>query len=231
MFPHLDPLLVHQPLKTYPSCCATGSGAATLFHSLDCNLLLIDQRSSGQSEGRYLTFGIRDKYDLQAWLFLLADKLGPEHPLYLDGISMGATTVLMASDMEFPANVRGIIADCGFTSPGDILRYLIEREYHLPARPMAAILNVYACIFAGIDIDEWSTEEALKAARYPVLLTHGTGDTFVPSRMSERAYAACTSEKQLELFPDAGHGVSYLKDTPRYQKALREFLEKYTYDS
>lgn len=201
------------------------------YHDLGYNLLLCDQRAHGLSQGRYITYGVKERLDVLSWVTYASMMLGEDHPIFITGLSMGATTVLMASDMEFPANVRGIIADCGFTSPGDILRYLIEREYHLPAKPLAAILNVYACVFAGIDIDEWSTEEALKAARYPVLLTHGTGDTFVPSWMSERAYAACTSEKQLELFPDAGHGVSYLKDTPRYQKALREFLEKYTYDS
>ena len=207
------------------------SASMEYYHELGYNLVLCDQRAHGLSQGRFITFGVKERLDVLSWVTYLSMMLGEDHPIFITGLSMGATTVLMAADMEFPANVRGIIADCGFTSPGDILRYLLEKTYHLPVKPMAAILHVYARLFAGIGLDEWSTEEALQHTKLPVLLAHGTGDTFVPSVMSERAYAACAGEKYLELFPDAGHGVSYLKDKPRYQKALKDFLEKYTYDS
>ena len=198
------------------------------YHQLGYNLLLCDQRAHGESQGRYITFGVKERLDVLSWVTYMSMMLGEDHPIFLTGLSMGATTVLMAADMEFPANVRGIIADCGFTSPGDILRHLIKKWSHLPVKPTAALLNVYARIFAGVDLDEWSTEEALRQTHLPVLLVHGTGDNFVPCDMSRRAYAACTGEKRLELFEGAGHGVSYLKETERYQNILKEFLDAHT---
>ena len=87
------------------------------LHKQGYNLLLCDQRAHGASQGRFLTFGVRERCDVLSWVTYLAQRLGPEHPMYLSGMSMGATTVLMASCFEFPANVRGIVADCGFTSP------------------------------------------------------------------------------------------------------------------
>ncbi len=196
------------------------------YHDLGYHMLFCDQRAHGLSQGRYITFGVKERLDVLSWVTYLSCGLGQEHPIFLSGLSMGAATVLMAADMEFPANIRGIIADCGFTSPGDILRELVKRRYHLPPKPVVWFLNLYARVLAGFGVDEWSTEMALKNARYPIFLAHGTGDDFVPHWMSERAFAACTGEKQLELFEGAGHGTSFLKDRPRYERELEGFLER-----
>ena len=161
-----------------------------------------------------------------SWVTYMSLMLGQNHPIFLSGLSMGASTVLMAADMEFPANVRGIIADCGFTSPGDQLRFLVKKWYHLPPGFMVALLGIFTRVFGGFGMDEWSTELSLKEAKYPILLAHGEADSLVPSFMSQQAFDACTGKKRLELFPGAEHGVSYLTDKARYQKALLEFLEE-----
>lgn len=75
---------------------------------------------------------------------------------------------------------------------------------------------------------EASTLDAVSQTKLPILFLHGTADTFVPCSMSQAAYDACTSEKQLILVDGAKHGYSYLVDRPRVQAALADFLEKYT---
>lgn len=203
------------------------SAVLPYYHELGFNLLICDQRSHGQSEGNYITFGVRERYDVVSWVTYLSLMLGESHPLILDGLSMGASTVLMASDLELPGNVRGIIADCGFTSPGDIIRYLLKKQYGLPARPVAAFISLFTKVFAGFGLEQWSTTEALRNARYPVLLIHGLADDFVPSWMSRAAYDACTSEKTLIEVEGAEHGCSYLRAPERCKAALKEFLEKH----
>lgn len=195
------------------------------YQSLGFNLLLIDQRGNNGSQGPFITFGVKERLDVLSWVTYTAMTLGETHPIYLSGLSMGATTVCMAADLEFPANVRGILADCGFTSPHEILCHIIKNKYHLPAKPVVAFLNIFTNLFAGFSLYEWSTAHALKNARYPVILFHGLDDDFVPAWMSRASLEACTGEKSLHEFPDAGHGLSYLVDTPRYQALLREFLE------
>ena len=121
------------------------------LHKQGYNLLLCDQRAHGASQGRFLTFGVRERYDVLSWVTYLAQRLGQEHPMYLSGMSMGATTVLMASCFEFPANVCGIVADCGFTSPWDVMKSVAlqmasrrtapagaERVFHPPRRLLPA---------------------------------------------------------------------------------------------
>lgn len=82
------------------------SASLLFYRSLGYNLLLVDQRAHQDSEGTFLTFGAKERYDVISWVTYLGQKLGQAHPLFLGGLSMGATTVLLASCFEFPANVR-----------------------------------------------------------------------------------------------------------------------------
>ena len=202
------------------------SGSMEFYHNQGFNTLYCDQRAHGLSQGRVICFGVKERFDVMSWVTYMSLMLGEDHPIFLSGLSMGASTVLMAADMEFPANVRGIIADCGFTSPGDQLRFLVKERYHLAPKLTVGFLGIFTRIFGGFGIDQWSTEQALAEARYPILLAHGEADSLVPSDMSRKAFEACSGKKRLELFPRAEHGISYLIDKARYQKALLEFLEE-----
>ena len=169
--------------------------------------------------------GMYENEHTKAWAEALARKLGRETPIFLGGVSMGAATVLMASNLPMEANVRGIVADCGFTSPGDIIRYLMRRHYPLPPRPAAGLLNLSCRLLGGFGLDQWSTVRAVAETTRPILFFHGEEDHFVPKEMTEAAYRACRSEKTLLEFPGAGHGLSYMADTPRYLAALRTFFD------
>lgn len=106
----------------YKSCWQIDFGLVLPYYydTLGYSLLLVDQRAHGSSQGKYLTFGVRERLDVLSWATYMGQKLGQNAPLILGGLSMGATTVLLASCFDFPANVRAVIADCGFTSPYEI---------------------------------------------------------------------------------------------------------------
>ena len=198
------------------------------LHRQGYHVLLCDQRAHGASEGRYMTFGVRERYDVLSWVTYLSQMLGPEHPMYLSGMSMGATTVLLSSCFEFPANVRGILADCGFSSPYAIMKSVLnERCKWLLANLILTPTDLFCRIFAGFSIRECATTDAVSVTKYPILFLHGADDHFVPCRMSQEAYDACRSEKKLLLIQGAGHARAYVTDTPRVQSVLEEFLENH----
>ena len=100
------------------------SGGSELCFQMGHNLLLIDQRAHGRSQGRTITFGIQERQDLLKWTDYAIDRFGSEVNIFLFGISMGGATVLLASELDLPDNVKGIIADCPYASPILVLRSL-----------------------------------------------------------------------------------------------------------
>ena len=200
------------------------SASMPYYHNQGYNLLLVDQRAHGQSDGKYISFGVRERYDVLSWVTYLAMMLGEEHPMFLSGLSMGASTVCMAADLEFPANVRGIIADCGYVSPADILGTVAEKEYHISRKLALPFLNVFSHIFCGFGLWDCATTEALAHTKLPVAFFHGLDDRLVPCGMSRQSYDACASVKVLTEFPGADHGTSWLTDSARYKRVLEEFM-------
>lgn len=199
------------------------SAVLEFYHELGFHLLLAHQRSHGKSQGKYITFGVRERLDVLRWIQWHNATFG-DGDLFLGGMSMGATTVLLAAGEDLPGNVRGVIADCGFTSPWDIICREIRKEVHLPPAPLAWSAGIFARLLGKFGLREASTVEAMAHCRVPVLLIHGTGDNFVPCEMSQKAYDACKGEKTLILVEGAGHGLSYVVDPRRCRKALEQFL-------
>lgn len=200
--------------------------AVPLLRSLGYQLLLVDERAHQGSAGRYLTFGVKERRDVLSWAKAMAARLGPAHPMYLQGISMGASTVLMAADQEFPENVRGIVADCGFTAPVEIVRLVMRTVFRVPPVPMLYLTELWCRLLGGFSLWGWSTERALETCRLPVLFVHGKDDGLIPWQMTQRSYDACVSDKTLLYVEGAGHGESFLVDRPACEQALREFFEK-----
>lgn len=196
------------------------------YKGLGFNLLFVDQRAHGASEGKYICFGVKERLDCVRWAEYIDRRVGGE--IFLDGISMGASTVLMAAGEQLPESVRGVIADCGFTSPHDIMLKVMETDLKVRCRPLFRFVAWLVRLRAGFAVDEYSTLDAMKKNKVPVLFLHGTGDKFVPYEMTVQAYEACAAEKQLLLVEGAGHGTSYLKDMEGCKRALSEFLKKYS---
>lgn len=189
------------------------------------NLLVADQRAHGESEGKYIGFGIKERGDCLLWA-KEATRIFEGQPLILEGLSMGATTVLMASGDDLPPQIKGIIADCGFTSPAAILSEVIRKDYHIPPALILPAMNIWFRLLAGYDISEYSTAQALAKCRLPVLFIHGMADDFVPYRMGEENAAAFSGDKTFISVEGAGHGLSYLVDRDRCDGALNAFLAK-----
>ena len=200
--------------------------AMDFYYSRGYELVLIDQRASGKSSGSWIGFGVLERYDCLAWIRYLNAEYQPL-PTFLSGISMGCTTVLMALGLEMPSNVKGVVADCGFTSPKEIIRHVMRRNLHLGTGLLMLLMSLFTKLFAGYSYDEYSTVEALKDNKIPILFIHGKEDRYVPHEMTLKNYEACTAEKELLLVEGAGHGTSYLQDREGVEKALGAFFERY----
>ena len=198
-------------------------GGALRCFRLGRSALVVDQRSSGSSDGSVITFGINEHRDCLTWVDFMLEHFGPEVKIILTGISMGASTVLMAAGRDLPANVVGVLADCGYSSAKEIICKVI-RQMKLPAKPLYPFVKLGAKLFGHFDLECYSPVEAMKACKVPVIFFHGEADDFVPCDMSWRCYEACASKKMLVTVPNAGHGLCYPVAPERYLQALKEFF-------
>lgn len=188
------------------------------------SLLLVDARAHGMSEGTYIGFGCLDRRDALDWLEWIIERCGEDVEILMHGTSMGGATVLMASGLELPTQVKGIVSDCGFTSPKDVFTHVLHSMYHLPAFPAIPAANLMNKRLAGYGMDECNAAREVRNATVPILVIHGSADTFVPVSMCEEIYVNIASPKQKLIVEGAAHAESYYKDTASYEKALDEFI-------
>lgn len=227
-YPAAQPKRILVAMHGWRSCWARDFGVVTPFwHANGCSVLYAEQRGQGESGGEYMGFGMLERHDCLRWA-QWAQAHNPDRlPLYLVGVSMGATTVLMTGGMELPKAVRGIIADCGFTSAHAIWRHVAEENLHLRYGFYAAAANDLCKKKIQMDPRDYSTVDAMAECTVPVLFVHGTDDSFVPITMTYENYKACPGKKHLLVVPGAEHAMSYCTDRPLYEKTLLDFWKTY----
>lgn len=203
------------------------SSNAHQFYEMGYNVLAIDLRGHGSSEGKYIGMGWDDHYDLMEWInYLINEDSNCEIILY--GVSMGATTVMNVSGEEIPSQVKLAIEDCGFTSVWDILKYQMNEIFDLPSFPLLNITNIITQIKCGYSFKQADTRQQLANAKIPILFIHGNLDTFVPFYMLDELYDSANCPKEKLVIKDAWHGVSSKVDPLTYWNKVKSFIHKYT---
>ena len=200
---------------------------APFWFDNDCAVLFAEQRGQGNSGGDYMGFGLLERCDCLDWINWVNERTEGRLPIYLGGVSMGATTILMTTGFELPENVKGIVADCAFTSPHAIWKHVVENNFHLPYGLYSRAAKDICEKRIQVSSDSYSTTEALANCKVPVLFIHGTDDNFVPIEMTYKNYKACVSDKRLFIVPGAEHGMSYLVDKDGYETAVKQFWNDY----
>ncbi|MDO4167945.1 MAG: alpha/beta hydrolase [Eubacteriales bacterium] len=201
---------------------------ARFLHEHQCNLLFIDQRCCGASEGEYITFGAKEQYDVQRWSYYIAQRNKERLPVYLYGESMGAAAVLMASGHKLPQEVRGLIADCGFRSMKGQLQDIAANWFHINHVELLLFrVNLFCAFLGGFRMKEADTTRAMRTNKRPVLFFHGSKDTYVDPRNSRYNYSLCQAPKEFVMIPGARHLCSAYEEPELYRDKITKFFAKY----
>ena len=223
--PEAPTFLLFHGYRTHPF--RDNAGLIAYCEEQNMNYLLCDHRGQGTSEGDCTTYGNQERFDVKTWCQWAVNRLGEDSVLYLGGASMGATSVLLSTELGLPENVKAVVADCGFSSPDEII-VKVGKSLGFPAWFSHAVMKFIAKKYVGFDLDEVNTKIAMLSNTIPTLFIHGTGDNFVPMEMSRRAYESCVHLKPLQKdfleIENAPHMMAYFYDPELYLSAVHVFL-------
>lgn len=191
------------------------------------NVFMIDHRASGESEGRYITYGAKESEDCMDWLNFMLSNFGSDISIILHGCSMGSATVMLLTGNVLPDNVKFAVSDCGYsTLKGQLYhnfsQYKMIPKLFYPLYRQAAILQ------ADFDPDEVKPIEAVSKCLVPMIFAHGKNDDFVPFEMVLANFDACSSPDK-ELFTvDGAEHVQSFQMSEEFKDAIVKYINKYT---
>lgn len=209
----------------YTSKAKHMAGFVNKFYSLGYNVLAVDARAHGDSEGTKIGMGWVERFDVIEWIKYIIS-LEPDAQIILHGVSMGASTVLMASGEELPKNVKAIIADCGYTSEWDEFKQEAD-VLHIPWFPVLNASSAISKVRDGYDFKQASAVEQVKKSHIPTLFIHGSKDELVPYGMLNELYSAANCKKEILTIQGAGHALSSSVAPELYWNTVETFLKKH----
>ncbi len=205
-------------LETQPYC--------KLFHDKNFNVLAVDCRAHGKSEGSCIGFGWLDRLDIISWVKFLNEKT-PESKILLFGVSMGGSAVCMACGEKDLKNVVAAISDCAFDNADREIDFILSKKKIL--KIFKKHLYSFAKRVHNFDIKQADAIKQVKKTQIPILYIHGGADNFVPLENMKNLYA-CTPTNLRKSFvaQDAGHALAYAEAGVLYEKAIFDFLKERT---
>lgn len=212
------------------------------FYQAGYNLLFVDSRATGGSDGEYVTYGQYESDDVLYWINQeISDK--PQQGILLYGGSMGAATMMSTLAKPIPKNVKGIIENCGFQSIDKQLRYTYTNLVAPLLANFAFLIDLdmvsdqaHEDLYMKLLKENYFDQElhlnttaelpaiGMSETSIPKLLIHGTEDNIVPVSNAQSLYDVSKGYKDLVLINGAGHGEAQKVDPATYNQHVSDFL-------
>lgn len=217
-------ILVHG----YTDCAFTMMPIAYIYyHDMGYNVLLPDLQYHGESEGKAVNMGWKDRLDVLQWSEVADSVFGGHTQMVVHGISMGAATTMMLSGEKLPSYFKCFVEDCGYTSVWDEFAYELREMFSLPVFPMLYEASVISKIRFGWSFGEASALKQVKKCHLPMLFIHGDADNYVPTRMVYPLYQAKPQPKELWVVKGASHSSSFRLNQNAYREKISRFVGTY----
>lgn len=213
------------------SICYVGSlKYFDIFYRNGFNVLIVNQRRHGKSEGKYSTYGFYEKYDINMWIEYLKSRFGNDIILGLHGESMGAGTVM--ETLPLNDSIKFVIEDCGYSNFHELIGFQITHEYknrliRKILRPSLLFANFFMKTKAKFSMKKIVPIDIVASTSLPMMFVHGKEDYFVPWYMAVDLYKAKTKGyKELYLVEGAKHAEALEVNKILYEKKIMTFIEK-----
>lgn len=202
----------------------TMNWASNEFYKMGYNILAIDLRGHGKSDGDFIGLGWLDQHDIVRWVEFL-EEYDDGCDIVLYGVSMGATAIMNAASLGLSDSVKVVIEDSGFSEAWSLFKYHMQETFTVPTFPFLNVTNLIVKLRLGFSLKSGPIQ-AIENNEIPIMFIHGTQDSLIPISMVDELYEACNSDKELYIIEGAGHVESNEIDKSYWNK-IHEFINKY----
>lgn len=189
------------------------------------NVLAVDSRCHGLSDGRYITVGFEESKDALAWSRLLTEDYGVKAILY-HGICIGAAGGMLAiTSPDCPETVKGLIAEGMFPRFRESMRNnLIERKRLM--FPVLQLVMLHFRAHTGYTMRKGPADHIIKMDK-PLLMIHSKKDKYSTYDNAVRMFESCPSKhKTLVSYEEGDHSMLRITDTEKYDSAIKNFINE-----
>ena len=206
-------------------CAWYGYFYAFPYHKAGCNVLVIDGRAHGLSEGRYSTVGILESQDTVQWMEFLKENFA-QKSFILHCICIGGSTGILAAKTAFgKENVEKIIIDGGFISFKESYKQHYVAQGH-------ALFPVYYEIwfwfrhYTGVSVNISNPLKEIKNIKCPVLFIYSKKDIYSLPEKGQKLIDACPTETTVKWFEEGKHSHVRYANPEEYDQTIVDFVKR-----
>ena len=195
---------------------------ADLYQKNKFNIIVVDPRAAGLSEGKYTGAGMLEGKDLNAWINLVHDKFGIEH-FVIHGICIGSVAAIYVASEHNPY-VDSIVMEGPFINFYNVLCQR-TKNFGKPTFPVCLQMGLLFKKYAGIDIFKNTPIEAIRKVEVPTLMICGRQDvSSLPKYFNKINEANGSSRKPMIWFDEGAHSHLRIRNLEAYDKAVTDFV-------
>ena len=196
------------------------------YEAIGFNILVIDPRAHGYSDGTYNTIGFGESSDALAWAKYIHDNFGVKQIIF-HGICIGSATAMyvLTSD-DCPDYIAGMAGEGMFVNFGEsVKQHMIERKK--PTFPVNDFVNMWMKHYTGYSM-KVGPIDVIDKMNKPLLMLHSKQDRYSLPALAQKLYdKARTEQKELVWFERGAHSMIRINNTAQYDEAIAQFVAKY----
>ena len=194
------------------------------YSRLGFNVLLIDSRAHGLSEGDFNTAGFEESKDVLAWAKIVYETFAPRSIMF-HGICVGAAAGIFAlSNDDCPEYIDGIVVEGLFTNFGESLKnHMIERKK--PTFLTCQFINMWMKHYTGHNMN-FGPIDVISKINKPIMFLHGHQDFYSLPKHAQEMFDLCPAEiKMITWFDEGTHSLLRPVNKEQYDCAISHYVE------
>ncbi len=203
--------------ELYLSACKTW-----VDRGYDC--VTIDLRAHGQSEGKYCTFGYKEKYDISALVDIIYNDPGLSHQIGIWGQSLGAAIAMQS--MSIDKRIKVGIIESTFSDFRSVVYDYASKTLGFRSPLLFDYLIWCAEKVGEFKADEIVPSESAKSITQPILMVHGQLDKRINIKYGLKNFKNLSSlNKEFITIPQGNHLNIWQVGGNEYLKKVMEFID------